>query len=374
MKEEVSIYLDALRLSAALAVLAEHSSDYIGGWIWRFASFGAEAVAVFFVLSGFVIAHVCAQRENSASKYAGARALRMYSVVIPAVLFTLLFDSIGQHLNAAVYQASPYTAPSLLVYLRSLTFTHQLWHTDIHFGSNGPFWSLGFEVAYYVIFGVAFFVTNKLYRAVGVLLLLLLCGPRIVAYLPLWLMGVGTYSMLYGRWNGALKSFSRIPPIAWCLLLLATVIAFLLVHRFGHATNSYLKIYRRFELTPAVFGTLAYFYLLGTIVAVHIVTFAFAAQSNWLAAIVASVRKPIRWLAGGTFTIYLLNLPVLLCLKAVFFGWDGGEVKLTLVMTLTIAICLLCAELSERRKSNMKHWFAKLFGARTPQVAPNVAP
>ncbi len=46
-----------------------------------------NAVAVFFVLSGFIIRHITSIRPMTAQKYAVDRLSRIYSVTLPAVLF-----------------------------------------------------------------------------------------------------------------------------------------------------------------------------------------------------------------------------------------------------------------------------------------------
>ena len=58
--------LAALRPIAALIVMLSHVSQtaLTDGQMEVFAYSGTEAVDVFFVLSGFVIAHVCARGES----------------------------------------------------------------------------------------------------------------------------------------------------------------------------------------------------------------------------------------------------------------------------------------------------------------------
>ena len=72
----LSLYLDIIRLLSALVVLLSHVSmqSLSGGQLGVMASTGVEAVDMFFVLSGFVIAHVCATREQDLRTYAISRA------------------------------------------------------------------------------------------------------------------------------------------------------------------------------------------------------------------------------------------------------------------------------------------------------------
>jgi peptidoglycan/LPS O-acetylase OafA/YrhL len=65
MTSRLSLYLDALRFSAAFAVLLSHTGRVSGGMFWQVQPYGRTAVMVFFVLSGFVIAWVTEARERT---------------------------------------------------------------------------------------------------------------------------------------------------------------------------------------------------------------------------------------------------------------------------------------------------------------------
>ena len=86
MRPETSVFLDLVRFCAALVVAFDHLADYTNGLLWQFGSFGAAAVDVFFVLSGYVIAYAVANRERDFSRYAVSRFARLYSVVLPALI------------------------------------------------------------------------------------------------------------------------------------------------------------------------------------------------------------------------------------------------------------------------------------------------
>src|SRR5437879_5863418 len=97
MKRGVSLYLDLVRFSAAMIVFFEHfreRSRHAFYEFWKLHPFvyshlnplSQTAVIVFFVLSGFVIAHVLATRERTPLEYAASRFGRLYSVVVPTLL------------------------------------------------------------------------------------------------------------------------------------------------------------------------------------------------------------------------------------------------------------------------------------------------
>ena len=157
MKSDLSAFLDLLRTLAALTVFLSHlSSQGYGGEI--LADVGAQAhtaVVAFFVLSGFVISWA-AQRDGSAREYILNRAARIYSVVLPAIALTWVIDKflILHHPDVI---SSTYQHDALWKYLPLfLTFSTDFWFLSENAFSNVPYWSLCYEVWYYVLFGVLF--------------------------------------------------------------------------------------------------------------------------------------------------------------------------------------------------------------------------
>src|SRR3954468_17403598 len=99
MKRGTSLYLDLVRFGAAFVVFLEHLREHTRNSFaafWRshpflyvhLDAYSETAVIVFFVLSGYVIAHVLATRENTLTEFATSRLARLYSVAIPALLLT----------------------------------------------------------------------------------------------------------------------------------------------------------------------------------------------------------------------------------------------------------------------------------------------
>lgn len=75
-----SLYLDLARFLAAVMVVLAHF-EYVGvihpGAWGLLPAVGREAMILFFVLSGYVIAATTAQRRPSAHDYAAARLSRL---------------------------------------------------------------------------------------------------------------------------------------------------------------------------------------------------------------------------------------------------------------------------------------------------------
>jgi|TARA_R100000501_G_scaffold12618_1_gene23251 peptidoglycan/LPS O-acetylase OafA/YrhL len=197
----LSVSLDIIRFLAALVVCVGHASGgwLTGGYFWQAGIYLHAAVMIFFVLSGYVVA-ATTQRARGGSAYSAARISRLLSVVIPALAVTALLDSIGLWANAEFYLVTApqatgggtdlTTAPAWR-YLINLLHIQEFWTVSGPRtpGSNGPFWSLSYEAAYYAMFGMLVFLRPKLAWA-GIALLLLAAGPRIALLAPIWFAGV----------------------------------------------------------------------------------------------------------------------------------------------------------------------------------------
>ena len=85
LPQPFSLYLDLARFIAAFLVVSAHYLQYqvpgadIAGFL---PDMGREAVIIFFVMSGFVIAYASQRRNASAREYAAPRIGRIYSVAI----------------------------------------------------------------------------------------------------------------------------------------------------------------------------------------------------------------------------------------------------------------------------------------------------
>src|SRR5580704_6481223 len=137
LARETSLYLDVLRVVAALVVFFDHFARprISGGLFWQIAPFGGDAVIVFFVISGFVIAHATAQSERSAATYFVNRAARIYSVAVPAIVLTLACDLVGRWIDPHYADWSYSPGAPLQQVASSLTFTNEFWHAGYFPGS-----------------------------------------------------------------------------------------------------------------------------------------------------------------------------------------------------------------------------------------------
>lgn len=111
------------------------------GWL---ADLGQPAVMVFFVLSGYVICFVATEREHSLLDFSTSRLARLYSVVLPALLLTVLLDAIGTTVDPSIYDPGTRDLPGIRLFVAA-TFLSNIWFFNIQPLSNSRFWSLPYE-------------------------------------------------------------------------------------------------------------------------------------------------------------------------------------------------------------------------------------
>jgi peptidoglycan/LPS O-acetylase OafA/YrhL len=90
-------------------------------------------------------------------------------------------------------------------------------------------------------------------------------------------------------------------------------------------------------------------YFISFLFSAHLIGFSTvsATFTLWL----ESHSKPIRWISGATFSLYLTHLPIMYLLAAITPWPRSSPWTLCLLLTVTPLACLAFAEISERRKN-----------------------
>jgi peptidoglycan/LPS O-acetylase OafA/YrhL len=349
MSTAFSIYLDLVRFLAACLVYMYHSNQrFVVTEILPFSKYGHSAVIVFFVLSGYVIAYVSDTKEREWITYSASRLSRVYSVALPAVILTLLLDSSGRTLMPEIYSSYPYDQ-FLLRTLASLLFSNEVWFISITAFSNIAYWSVCYELWYYVFFGLLVFAPRRTGLLCAVLLGLAL-GPKIMLLAPIWGLGV----LLY-RWQ-ALTKLSI--GSAWWLLTASTA-AIIWFHSADIAarTTEWLRTIigpeNVLQLTHS-----KYFLsdiLLGILVATN-----FTAMRKvvlLIAPLLLAIKRPVRFLASYTFSLYLLHEPLFAFWAATLHG-DPSNLGYWLATTsLVAASVVVIGYFTENKRDILRVWF-----------------
>lgn len=345
MKRDLSAFLDLLRTLAALTVFLSHlSTQGYGGEI--LADVGAQAhtaVVAFFVLSGFVISWA-ARRDGSAQEFIMNRAARIYSVALPAIALTLVIDNflISHHPEVI---GSTYQHDALWKYLPLfLTFSTDFWFLSENALSNVPYWSLCYEVWYYVLFGVLFFGRPPRSRIIA-LAVLLLVGPRLWLLWPVWLLGACLH-----RLTPLPRNASRILALASVLLLIAlrvTGVETTLNDLLDQATGGFAKTHLRYSQ----------FFLGDYLSAAAIAGLIHAARGADMSLLVL-LKKPIGATASVSFSMYLTHYPLLLLFGSFFQG------QTVLIGLLTLVSIIVFAAVFEHHKAVFRRAFAAIWSLK----------
>lgn len=334
----LSVYLDLVRFLAAVSVVLYHT------WKQFFPDShvkwpGHEAVVVFFVLSGYVIAHTASRPGISLSVYLQHRIARIVPVAWMALALGFVLSIPKGEL--------PFQAV-----LVNMVFLGQsgLWWTEAPI--NPPFWSLNYEVWYYLIFAAWMFSPAK-YRKLLTALAALIAGPKILLLFPVWLMGVWLYRRMPTLQRGQAVLMYASTLVAASLLCWLDV---------SDSLRSWLyhvcpPAWRLHYSTQFIYDT-----LLGIVVTAHFAAAAVLAPSfRWL----IHFEKPIRYLAGFSFSIYVFHAP----LGELYYAGMNP-----VLFYAELAVCMfLLAQVTERRVAYFRRLANRL--SRQPSAIPsNIKP
>jgi peptidoglycan/LPS O-acetylase OafA/YrhL len=344
--------LNTIRGLSALAVLVYHIRyrffldyadislpDFFSTLFYTLTSFGHDAVMVFFVLSGYLITtsvqEDLAMGRWSWTRYAVKRLSRLYVVLIPALLLTVVWDGLGLYFysNHPIYTGearswshdffSVQERLTLQTFAINLLFLQTICGPPL--GSNEPLWSLSYEFWYYCIFPLAWlaFVNRNSFGRSAIYLilcvgLLISVGGRISLYFPIWLLGGGV----------ALLTRTRVPRrelSSWWRPFFVTAF-------FSVVCATHLDAFRK-QIGHAM------------IVCDYVVGIAFALLLYALQRCPNRGRSPSagfwRSISGCSYTLYLTHMPLLVLIRAAVIP-DRSWPPTLLTVGYACALALLC--------------------------------
>jgi peptidoglycan/LPS O-acetylase OafA/YrhL len=336
-----SLYLDVLRIVAAVVVVISHfgySRFTDGRWLWvRELNLGSDAVVIFFVLSGLVIAFTAETKDHGIGAFAFSRITRIVSVALPALVIGFALDRTGAYLFPDFYALGWYEPlPFFEQMLRGMSFSNE-WHgMATRLGTNGPYWSLSYEVAYYAIFAMAFYLRGML-RGVLLAGAVITVGLNIMLLAPCWLIGVLLWkSIKQGRKirRDLALGMMIMPFILYAMALAADLPAILL-----HFTQMNVGV-DGFRFSDEFIWN----GLLAVGVGFHLKGASCLLQKEPS----AQQRQLIKWLAGGSFSLYLMHYPLLQFLGPALPNSGLPLLDDAILFAATMLLCLAFAQVFER--------------------------
>lgn len=300
-----SILISLLRGLAALVVAVAHlrAAMYPGLrgiadpplWFKGLAfvsGFAHQAVLVFFVISGWLVGGSLLNRIDQPrpfANYAIDRVTRLWTVLIPTFLLTLLFASATGAVSFRGIDFSPANQYSATTFVGNLVGLQHVLLRD--FGGNFPLWSLANETWYYLLFPllmVAYTTSRHAVKLVSLSTFLFLCfwlPAGIVGYFLIWLLGVG-FSRIRIDCGNALR---------WCWALLTLVGA-----GYFRLTGE-LDAFEIHTLGQDIVCSILYLVLLSSL--------QFEASKS------SKLKKPLqstgKFFAEFSFSLYVLHLPLI---------------------------------------------------------------
>ena len=242
--------LDVIRGLAALLVVLGHSRELFLGdralplqgssllerSLLAPSSFAVESVAVFFVLSGYLVGgqliRAVRSREFGWRRYIANRVSRLSTVLVPGLVITLLLDLIRYAMEGqegGLQNTGPLEFLCNAVYLQGP-------YCDTY-GSNDSLWSISYEFWFYIVAaGIATVILGTVTRSgwrivLGVLVAVgcvLLFGPTLLLYIPAWVLGA-LLSPLSERLRVRVSNAKRRNRIALVLGSVVVLLAAMLV-------------------------------------------------------------------------------------------------------------------------------------------------
>lgn len=355
----LSVVLDFVRFGAALLVAVGHAVQLglYHGWFPFGVRMQHYCVIVFFVLSGLVISTSVLGGRSSLPRYAVARLSRILPVAIPSLVFSTLAAYLLAGPSPVRMDNSPEDALAVTRQLLApLTFI-SAWPGVAGPVWNPPYWSLCYEVWYYAIFALAFFLRGWS-RVVAVAMGCVAAGGAILLLMPVWLFGVALTHAPVAR---------RLPLGAAPLVGLGALVMALALFRVDHdVLNPVLKAWWPGDAEWSQWALSDVF--MGIVMTLALVALRPVA-SRWEGAILRC-GEAARTLAGFSFTLYLFHWPLIQLLRS----WELEAGRSFPVFAALIALIVLaCAGISiltERQSSRLRRWMEARFLDKPARMAP----
>ncbi len=217
---------------------------------------GHQSVVFFFVLSGYFIGGtVFRAMERNQWEWPGyllRRLVRLWAVLVPALLLCLFWDRLGIHLGhaPALYggRVPNHVIPDVTSLLAPHIFFGNLFFLQgiltPTFGSDGPLWSLAFEFWYYILFPLGLIAIWSRARAAQRLLCAVLflavawfVRGGILESFPIWLLGAALFKLKPPSFTPRTAVYLRITAL---LMYALSFFALSRIHQLPGLVSDYL--------------------------------------------------------------------------------------------------------------------------------------
>lgn len=362
-KNDRFLALDGLRGVAAVTVVLTH---IMARWpthlpLVPFVKGGYLAVDVFFVLSGFVIAHAYGERlpasAGAVATFLGKRWLRIYPLHFAMLALLLALEGLklvaqwrGSHPDVA-----PFSGSNDVTGLAENLFLLQSWVPDPRFGWNAPSWSISAEAGAYIVFAAAAWA--GLMRRTAILAACALAGILVLAVVA---------------WRLDTLDLTHREGLVRCFAGFATGVFLERLHTLGRlpAWTERLQVPALAALLGIASAGHGWLVLAAPVIAVLVASL--RTDRGPLAAFLAT--RPMQFLGRISYSVYLIQIPLLMLTESAIKAlgvrpptgspWHGDELSLVYLAAL-VATAALSHHVIE---APARHSFLRL--RRRPRPVP----
>ena len=328
---------------------------------------GRPALVLLFLLSGLVIRYVTELRRGRMTDFWVDRISRVYSVVVPALLFTIVSSYIAMRVNPAFYLPNwgmNHDRPVLRIFM-NLIFMAQSWNLTLDPFSNQPFWTLSYEVFYYVFYAVGFYLAG-LRRAFWLVVVAILAGQHILLLLPLWLIGClaqDVYQRIRNVKISTMQLNLRFLAVGVAAGVLLPLSVRLLLYLKGFETRFFWALHR----APMNLHW-AYIYYAEGIPIIFLLLWIMLLLDRVQIADKAAWVQWVRLLSEATFPLYLLHFPLYVLIVSIFPNERGNAWFKAGMLLMCIVVSALLAKPTVQFKNYLRDLLRKYI-FHTPLIA-----
>lgn len=324
-----NLEIDRLRALAIIFIIYCHFARiYFPAVISLSMQYGTTAVEIFFVISGFVISNVLAQKSLSIKAYYTRRIYRIYPTALSVFLFVLMCS---YYFNAHHLFSSPEMTLSTGIYIATTTFNY-FFVDHYHSMALAPYWTLAIEEQFYFLFPIFLMLTKndkqRIYILIGMLLTVtFIFRPLTMHYYPvqgLFFSQTRCDGLIYGcliyylsqqSWVVAIKLPFKINKWSRCVCISLIFLLLINITLINFSINA---------LIP-----------LGALLASVLVLL--ASLEKQIIVFPSILQKLLDLIALRSYSLYLIHVPIFLLAKE---WWDrsinGASVLIFLVMATEI--------------------------------------
>jgi len=282
---------------------------------------GFWAVDLFWVISGFVFAHVYAGKITTGATFVTARFARLY----PLHLITLITIAVIQEISySLVHSYQIVSANDPIGFVEQLLFISG-WGFDHGNNFNSPIWSVSVEIAVYAVF----FLMARYVLSFGLLVPLFIAGACCLLInneSPVWnfpLCGFFFYTGV-GLYYWLLKFHRK----GWMMIVPSVICAAIFVYLVSSGRESHMRFYDvQFFLFVPMILLVGWLELYGPF---------------------RRLIRPIKWIGDATYSTYLWHFVIQVLILTIFayFGLSHSVFNHRAALIIWVIGMVLLAHLS----------------------------